>query len=637
MSTIRILSDQVANRIAAGEVVERPVAVIKELVENSIDAGATRIRIAIQKGGKSLMRVEDNGCGMSPDDAMMCIERHATSKIQSSDDLFNIRTLGFRGEAIPSIASVSRFLLQTRAEGFLEGTEILINGGKLIHSKSVGMPTGTRIEVTHLFSSVPARRKFLKTDNTEASHIIQTIRMLAVAHPGIGFTLHSSDRSVLSVPEGQDVHSRIISLWGGELSGNLLPLRFENSFLRGHGFIGNPGFSRPTRHDIVTIVNGRSVESRTLGFALTEACHTHIPKGRFPIAFLYLDVDPASIDVNIHPSKKEIKFKDEGAVRSTLIQAIWKTFGDAGASANSGPFIDREPDPTSISSVSPVLSPHCPGSSEVWPPPMRSSPVSMDVAFLRPDPSRSQPPSLGDDLVPEPMSPKPSVAPAGEPSQPMAFDPVSCPVETKWDSRKEWRYIGNFNRVYSVFERDSGLTLLHGPNAFRRVRYDNVLVDLEHSGIPRQGLVIPVCVELDLMQDRTMKAEGDRLPLFGLGVSEFGRRTYRIEEIPAWIEVPDSKSYLLDLLSWLGSSRMEADVRMEGEVRREAARIIYAHGSSKADYPLGPDASHHLVESLLACRDPLSSPEGKPTMVHLPHRYFDNLVNPVEDPVSKSH
>mgnify|MGYP001183216623 FL=1 len=627
MSTIRILSDQVANRIAAGEVVERPVAVIKELVENSIDAGATRIRIAIQKGGKSLMRVEDNGCGMSPDDAMMCIERHATSKIQSSDDLFNIRTLGFRGEAIPSIASVSRFLLQTRAEGFLEGTEILINGGKLIHSKSVGMPTGTRIEVTHLFSSVPARRKFLKTDNTEASHIIQTIRMLAVAHPGIGFTLHSSDRSILSVPEGQDVHSRILSLWGGELSGNLLPLKLENSFLSGHGFIGSPGFSRPTRHDIVTIVNGRPVESRTLGFALTEACHTHIPRGRYPIAFLYLEVDPASIDVNIHPSKKEIKFKDEGGVRSALIQAVWKTFGDAGASANTS-VGDRFPEAESGSRDLPVISGAVPYTDPIWPPPMRDRPASVEVSFLRPD-HKEYPASQEKGMpAPNPNPPPPASAANRAAIEPLLVVPQGAVVEKKWDSRREWRYIGHFNRVYSVFERDSGLTLLHAPNAFRRVRYDKVLGELERSGIPRQGLVIPVCVELDLMQDRAMKAVGDQLVQFGLGVSEFGRRTFRIEEIPAWIESSDAKSYFTDILAWLGAGRMENELRMDGEVRREAARLIYAHSSSNADYPLSPDASHHLLESLLACRDPLSSPEGKPTMVHLPHRYFDHLVNP---------
>ena len=230
--------------------------------------------------------------------------------------------------------------------------------------------------------------------------------------------------------------------------------------------------------------------------------------------------------------------------------------------------------------------------------------------------------------APNPNPPPPASAANRAAIEPLLVVPQGVVVEKKWDSRREWRYIGHFNRVYSVFERDSGLTLLHAPNAFRRVRYDKVLGELERSGIPRQGLVIPVCVELDLMQDRAMKAVGDQLVQFGLGVSEFGRKTFRIEEIPAWIEASDAKSYFSDILAWLGGGRIDNDLRMEGEVRREAARLIYAHGSSKADYPLSPEASHHLLESLLNCRDPLSSPEGKPTMVHLPHRYFDHLVNP---------
>ncbi|MGE9296751.1 MAG: DNA mismatch repair endonuclease MutL, partial [Puniceicoccales bacterium] len=312
------------NQIAAGEVIERPAAVVKELVENALDAGATRIEVEFRHGGKSYIRIEDNGCGMTPDDALLALERHATSKLQEADDLLKITSLGFRGEALPSIASVSRFTLKTRRQGWDHGTEIFINGGKFIHQRECGMPAGTRIEVAHLFNSVPARRKFLKTDNTEAAHIVHLVRLLAVARPGTAFTLLEDGRTVFRSPECPTMTDRVAEIWGRQLASQLvvLPEVTGDNGLKLRGLIGQPGVGRSTRREMIALVNGRAVDSRTLNYALIEGYHTFIPKGRYPLAFLFLEISPAAVDVNIHPAKREIRFRDEADVRRFVLTHV---------------------------------------------------------------------------------------------------------------------------------------------------------------------------------------------------------------------------------------------------------------------------------------------------------------------------
>ncbi|MBC2593405.1 DNA mismatch repair endonuclease MutL [Ruficoccus amylovorans] len=322
--SIRVLPDRVINQIAAGEVVERPAAVVKELLENALDARADRIEIEFRGGGKSLIRVEDNGIGMPPDEALIALERHATSKLRDAADLAKVLSLGFRGEALPSIASVSRFTLRTRARGWEHGTEIFVNGGRMVHQRECGMPTGTRIEVANLFNSVPARRKFLKSDATESAHITHLVRLHAVARPGVSFSLIENGRSVFSSPKCPDMRERVAEIWGRELADELVelePAEGENG-LRLTGLVGKPGAGRATRRQMIALVNGRPVDSRTLNYALIEGYHSFIPKGRYPLAFLFLEIDPAVIDVNIHPAKREIKFRDEGRVRQFVLQAV---------------------------------------------------------------------------------------------------------------------------------------------------------------------------------------------------------------------------------------------------------------------------------------------------------------------------
>ena len=327
MSSIRILSDRVANQIAAGEVIERPVAVVKELVENSIDAGATRIEVEIRNGGKSYIRIEDNGKGMSPDEALLSLERHATSKIREAADLNVVSSFGFRGEALPSIASVSRFTLRSRSEGWEHGTEIKINGGKLIEKKDCGMPVGTVIEVAQLFNSVPARRKFLKTDPTESAHITYNTRLFAVAHPRVAFRVLDSGRTIFQSPACEDLRDRIAEIWGRSLADDLISVDVSDpkTGYRLTGLTAKPGVGRSTRRELVTLVNRRPVDSRTLGFAVLDAYHGRIQKGRYPPAFLFLEIEPQEVDVNVHPAKREVRFRNDGAIRRFVLGAITET------------------------------------------------------------------------------------------------------------------------------------------------------------------------------------------------------------------------------------------------------------------------------------------------------------------------
>ncbi|MDR1011230.1 MAG: DNA mismatch repair endonuclease MutL [Opitutaceae bacterium] len=340
-SKIRVLPDRVANQIAAGEVIERPAAVVKELVENALDAGASRLEVEFRHGGRSLMRIEDNGSGMSRDDALLALERHATSKIAAAADLDRLASFGFRGEALPSVASISEFKLQTREASSDTGTEVFVNGGKIIHVHDCGRAVGTRIEVAHLFNSVPARRKFLKTDATEAAHIIQNVRLYALAFPHVAFTLIEDGRIIFRSPQSETLRERVAGIFGKQIAGNLIPIDAAESGMRITGLIDRPGagMGRATRHEMITYINRRPVDSRALNYALIESYTEHLPKGRYPVAFVFFEIDPAAVDVNVHPAKREVRFRNETAVRGFVIRSVLAKLRDAQTGA--GPFAAR--------------------------------------------------------------------------------------------------------------------------------------------------------------------------------------------------------------------------------------------------------------------------------------------------------
>src|SRR5437870_4778047 len=326
MSRIRLLPEIVASQVAAGEVVERPASVVKELVENSIDAGASKIDIVSRCGGMSMVRVIDDGAGMDRDDALLSLERHATSKIRSVSDLEAIGTLGFRGEALPSIASVSRFRLTTREPDSVAGTEIVVNGGKIDIVRDGGEAPGTQVEVRSLLYTVPARRKFLRAENTESRNIEHQLHLQAIGHAQIAFTFTRDDRVAFQLPATATLTDRIRDLYGNQLLQQLVALNGSHSpQIRISGLIGQAGLSRQTRGQQLIFVNGRAIESPLVTNAVREGYHTALMKGQYPVTFLFLDLDPGAVDVNVHPAKREVRFRDPNGIREVIVQCVQQT------------------------------------------------------------------------------------------------------------------------------------------------------------------------------------------------------------------------------------------------------------------------------------------------------------------------
>lgn len=569
MSSIRILPDRVANQIAAGEVIERPVAVVKELVENSIDAGATRIEVEFRNGGKSYIRIEDNGKGMSPDEALLSLERHATSKIREAADLNEVSSFGFRGEALPSIASVSRFTLRTRAEGWEHGTEIKINGGKLIEKKDCGMPIGTVIEVAQLFNSVPARRKFLKTDPTESAHITYNTRLFAVAHPRVAFRVLDSGRTIFQSPACEDLRDRIAEIWGRSLAEDLISVDVSDP-KTGHrltGLTAKPGVGRSTRRELVTLVNRRPVDSRTLGYAVLDAYHGRIQKGRYPPAFLFLEIEPQEVDVNVHPAKREVRFRNDGAIRRFVLGAITDTLRVAAEAERPkaelrAPASENEDDslPTSMPTGHPVSIPMTPRASKT---PLTST-----------------------------ITGSPKLAESAK---------VSTP---------SWRLISLLKGQYGLFDTPRGLVMLHLRYADQRVRFERILKSYKESTPPSQRMLIPHTVELEPLASEALLTHLDLINKQGFQVEEFGRHFYRIEALPAWLESEQAEGFIRDMVDLL---RQRGGSRKESELIWESVAKLAVGGSYRRKDNVSEAAVQQLAEALLACETPHTSPYGKPT------------------------
>ena len=592
MPKVRILSDRVDNQIAAGEVIERPAAVVKELVENALDAGATRIEVEFRHGGRSLMSVEDNGHGMARDDALLALERHATSKIREADDLDRLASYGFRGEAMPSIASVSRFLLQTREAGSDTGTEILVNGGKFVHVRECGRPVGTRMEVTHLFNSVPARRKFLKTDQTEAAHIVQCVRLYALACPHTAFTLVEDGRVIFRSPECSTLADRIGEIFGRQIAEALVPLEAVEPGLRLSGLIGRPGVGRATRHEMIVFVNARPVESRTLNYALIESYHESLPKGRYPLAFVFFECDPAAVDVNVHPAKREVRFRSEPQVRGFVIRAVLQRLRElsgpaAGLTETRPPPVDfRAPAAAAGWAALPALSRADLGTLSATPAtprgPERPSPASVPLSAPTPIPSASgRPPPAG--IVP--------LAPS-------------------------WRYVGLAHGNYVLFETAAGLVLLDRRAAHERIWFERLREQFAAGAVPSQRLLLPLPLELDAIATALLLDRRKFLHAHGFEVAEFGRNFFRIEAVPAWMEPADAEPFLRDLLGAFRDGRMpDGDVEL---AREELARLAAAK-AVRLPATATEGELRTLVGQLFATRTPLTSPAGRPTYIELNH------------------
>ncbi len=594
MPKVRILPDRVANQIAAGEVIERPAAVVKELVENALDAGATRIEVEFRHGGRSLMRVEDNGAGMSRDDALLALERHATSKIAEAADLDRLASYGFRGEALPSIASVSRFELQTREATSDVGTEILVNGGKFVHVRDCGRPVGTRIEVTHLFNSVPARRKFLKTDQTEAAHIVQCVRLYALACPAASFTLIEDGRVVFRSPECVTLAERIAEIFGRQTAESLVALEATEPGLRLSGLIGRPGVGRATRHEMIVFVNARPVDSRTLNYALIESYHESLPKGRYPLAFVFFECDPAAVDVNVHPAKREVRFRSEPQVRSFVIRAVLQRLRELGVPAAAvavpAPNDERRMSNAGWPGAQPqdrAVSPFAAVSPIVPPGQVQSAPS-------RPAPS-----------APATLSPTHS-------SLVIRHSPASASAPQV----PAWRFLSLAHSAYAVFETAAGLVLLDRRAAHERVWFERLREQFRSGAVPSQRLLLPVALELDPIAAALLLDRREFLGAHGLEIAEFGRNFFRIEAVPTWMEPADAEPFLRDLLGAFRDGRIpdkDSDLAREALARLAAAKAVrLPERAAEAELQA-------LVAQLFATRTPLTSPAGRPTYIELNH------------------
>ncbi|MFT5470437.1 MAG: DNA mismatch repair protein MutL [Verrucomicrobiales bacterium] len=592
MSRIRLLSDALASQVAAGEVVERPASVVKELLENSIDAEARKIEVGVQRGGMSKIQIIDDGIGMNRDDALMCLERHATSKIRTTEDLGGISTLGFRGEAIPSIASVSKFRLTTREKDALSGTEIVINGGKIASVKDCGEPPGTQIEVRQLFFNIPARRKFLRTENTEYSHIEQVVRVQAIAHPDIAFTLVRNDREQFRLPATESLLERIQGFVGSEIASRLLPVApYESGDIRITGFMGGFGMGRSTRSLQLTFLNGRPVEAPMLNYALREGYHTALMKGQYPLTFLFLEMSPYAVDVNVHPAKKEVRFRDGNGVRDAVIEALQKTLTRAQTTIP-GQRVHSLPEP---------------------PPP------SQDLAELATQPSlipeREQLSLRKDWIEPEPTPPPSSPSP--EPASPPETAPAAAEFEppVKAVRSEDFRIIGVLGKLYVLMESAEGLVLMDQHAAHERVLFEKMRERMANEGVPTQKLLMPLTVELAPRDFDLVQQNLDAIQRLGIAAEPFGQNTLKIDSLPQFFKKDDPAKIMNDVVEELKKvSRRMSSMRL-GEDMVATTVCRYA---VKANDSLRPLEVSRLLDDLLDCELPYCCPHGRPTLIQMP-------------------
>lgn len=553
---IRILPEGIASQIAAGEVIDRPASVVRELVDNSIDAEADRIVVRIEDGGKRLIRVNDNGLGMSRQDLLLCVERHATSKIRDFSDLLSLRTLGFRGEALPSIGSVSRLQITSRPAHELAGNKLVVNAGKLFSIEETGAPPGTTVEVKDLFSCLPARRKFMKGAQTEADHIINQVASMAVPHLDIAFKLEDERKTVLNLPAAADPQARFHALFGREVAEAMMA---GETALAGHNirlFLTPPDMSRARADRLLVYVNGRYVKDRLITRALMEGYGQRLMKGRYPQAVLFLQMEPALVDVNVHPAKQEIRFQDgRGVFQSvqTLVQRTLETKG----------YVVR------------VDMTH----------PWRVDPSEAD---------QSQLPFAAESPVFYQAQTDPF------------FEPETRPVETGAASMGV-RIIGQLNRTYIVCETAEGLMLVDQHAAHERIVYESLKKAFSGSGIQSQAFIVPLTIELGVREAGVAEQKLDQLARLGIEMEPFGGTTFLLRGAPCLPNEVKWSGFVSDLLADL----VERDLE-QGAMLDETLMKMACHGALRAGASLTALEMDRLLSQLEKTDIPTNCPHGRP-------------------------
>jgi DNA mismatch repair protein MutL len=575
MPRIRLLPPDLANQIAAGEVVERPASVVKELVENAIDAGSRRVTIAVELGGKKLIRVDDDGEGMEPEDARLALERHATSKISRADDLGAIRTLGFRGEALPSIASVSHLVLRTRPRGMTSGTEIRVNGGAIASTKEVGAPEGTSIEVADLFYNLPARRKFLKSDTAESTQISRLVTQMALGYPEVGFKLTSGGRTLLECPPASELSERFFQLFGERPE--LVEVRKEAGGLSIEGYVARLGEQGPVRGAQNVFVNRRIVKDRTIAHAISEAYSVATIKERSPEVHLFLSIAPDRVDVNVHPTKAEVRFLEQSLVHEVLRRALAESLGQGHAPALQLTSVQNlstlDPRPMTIPGVLAGAS----VGNRWW-----EGPQERSDADLRLPASDLRPPAS--DLI-RPMIP-----------------------------------LGQFRDTFIIAVDDEGVAIIDQHVAHERVLFEQVMERLTGGRLESQRLLTPILVEMSASQRQALMQHAATLEKFGLEVEEFGGDSLRLSAVPALLDAAESEAAVRALAEDLEG--LDRGSRVEDALRRIAATMA-CHAAVKANYPLTTQKMRFILDELRRTAYSSVCPHGRPVVLRLSRREIE--------------
>ena len=668
MGKIHVLSETVANQIAAGEVVERPASVVKEMLENSLDAGATRIKISVEAGGKKLIQITDNGCGMVRDDAMLAFERHATSKIKNAEDLLSVATLGFRGEALPSIASVSRLRLETRAAEEPAGTVVEINGGKIARVEEAGLPLGTSITVRDLFFNVPARKKFLKAESTELSHIASLVTHYALAHPEKHFELHSATNAMLVAPPVAGYSERVYQVFGKETLDQLIPLASRQPLERVglpqpppwrraiecgagaparessgseetvdqepdafgemhlHGFVSKPEIQKLNRNSIFVFVNGRLVRDRLVQHALTEAYRNIIPPAVYPVVLLFLELPAAEVDVNVHPSKTEVRFRQQSvmhdfvrdSVRAALMKARpvpqfvteMRAHATASTSLTPGAMTPgaRDWEPASVVAAAADVPPE-------WP-------ASYDPAASAPGGFSLQPPALPP--ISQRFQFEGGIAVEANAAIPVARGLEAIPdngcapaldvgeEEPTLSSLSTLKPLGQIRNSFILAVNEDGLWIVDQHVAHERVLFERVLKQRAAQKVESQRLLMPIVLELSPAQQAVFTEISDELQHNGFEAEPFGARSVAVKVAPAGVEASAVEHMLHELLDQF--SREEQSLNRE-KIRARIAASIACHAAIKVNMPLEQNKMEWLLAELAKTDHPMSCPHGRPVVL----------------------
>lgn len=595
MGKITILPDTLCNQIAAGEVVERPAAAAKELMENSIDAGSRKVSLSLIQGGRKEIRIIDNGCGMSGEDALLAIERHATSKVRTVEDLGRVRTLGFRGEALPSIAAVSRFELVTREADAISGTRIHIEGGILRGVRETGCPPGTLITVRDLFFNVPARRKFLRTIDTELSYISDQFLRLALAHPSIHFQMIHGERTLNDWPQVRSMEARVGQVLGMELTSKLRPMFSEVPSISIRGFVSSPELQRAGSQMIFAFVNGRPVRDRALNHGILTAYESLIPKGRFPVVVLFIDMAPELVDVNVHPTKREVRFRQPGEVMETVRRAIREAIQRPVAAPGTSPPATPSTLPQALTSTRP--------SAHLW--------GRENQSGLQPAPEAT---------IPPPVPPAPAL--------PIQMSTTLTPLELlDQESRSDidgprfsrCRPLGQFMNTYIILEDRDGLILIDQHAAHERILFNEISARAQREA--SQRLMQSVVFELMPREAATLRQWLPRLGEMGFEIESFGGDSFVVQAVPVALSRMAPDLILRDLVEKLPEDETSPRIDLCTRLAQSAA----CHDAIRAGQKLHPEELRHLLEALDAACIASTCPHGRPVWIKLTGREIARL------------